>query len=68
MLKLTELAKEMELEVLVEVHTEEEIEKLNPMVDLVGVNNRNLKTFEVDVETSVRLGKLLPETMRNNFV
>ena len=63
MLKLTELAKEMELEVLVEVHTEEEIEKLNPMVDLVGVNNRNLKTFEVDVETSVRLGKLLPETM-----
>ncbi len=63
MLKLTELAKELSLEVLVEVHTEEEIEKLNPMVDLVGVNNRNLKTFEVDVETSVRLGKLLPDDM-----
>ncbi len=63
MLKLTELAKELELEVLVEVHTEEEIEKLNPLVDLVGVNNRNLKTFEVDVETSVRLGKLLPQDM-----
>ena len=63
MLKLTEIAKELELEVLVEVHTEEEIEKLNPMVDLVGVNNRNLKTFEVDVETSVRLSRLLPETM-----
>ncbi|WP_372773964.1 indole-3-glycerol phosphate synthase TrpC [Mangrovibacterium sp.] len=63
MLKLTELAKELGMEVLVEVHTEEEIEKLNPLVDLVGVNNRNLKTFEVDVETSVRLGKLLPKDM-----
>ncbi|MFV0376734.1 MAG: indole-3-glycerol phosphate synthase TrpC [Mangrovibacterium sp.] len=60
MLKLAELANELGMEVLVEVHTEEEIEKLNPLVDLVGVNNRNLKTFEVDVETSVRLGKLLP--------
>ncbi len=63
MIKLTEVAKELDLEVLVEVHTEEEVEKLNPIVDLVGVNNRNLKTFEVDIETSVRLGKLLPETM-----
>jgi indole-3-glycerol phosphate synthase len=30
-------------------------------VDIVGVNNRNLKTFEVDVETSVRLAELIPE-------
>lgn len=63
MLHLTELAKELGMEVLVEVHTEEELEKLNPLVDLVGVNNRNLKTFEVDIETSVRLGKLLPADM-----
>lgn len=63
MLHLSETAKELDLEILVEVHTEEEIEKLNPLVDLVGVNNRNLKTFEVDVETSVRLGKLLPTEM-----
>ena len=60
LLRLTETAKELDLEVLVEVHTEEEIEKLNPLVDLVGVNNRNLKTFDVDVETSVKLSKLLP--------
>ncbi len=53
-------ARELGLEVLAEIHTEEEIEKLNPMIDLIGVNNRNLKTFEVDVETSVRLSKLLP--------
>jgi len=60
---LTKVAKDLGMEVLVEVHTAEEIEKLNPMVDLVGVNNRNLKTFEVDIETSVQLGKLLPESM-----
>ncbi|HKJ40863.1 MAG TPA: indole-3-glycerol phosphate synthase TrpC [Sunxiuqinia sp.] len=63
MLRLSETAKELGLEILVEVHTEEEIEKLNSLVDLVGVNNRNLKTFEVDIETSVRLGNLLPEDM-----
>jgi len=63
MLILSETAKELGLEVLVEVHTEAEIEKLNPLVDLVGVNNRNLKTFEVDLETSVRLGQLLPDNL-----
>lgn len=63
MLELSETAKELDLEVLVEVHTEEEIEKLNPLVDIVGVNNRNLKTFEVDLETSVKLGSLLPQDM-----
>ncbi len=61
LLELTQTAKEIGLEVLVEVHSEEELEKLNSMVDLVGVNNRNLKTFEVDVQTSVRLSKLIPE-------
>ena len=61
LLELTETAKEIGLEVLVEVHSAEELEKLNPQVDLVGVNNRNLKTFEVDVQTSVRLSELISE-------
>jgi len=60
LLELTQLAKEIGLEVLVEVHSAEELEKLNPQVDLVGVNNRNLKTFEVDVQTSVELSTLIP--------
>jgi len=60
LLELTQTAKEIGLEVLVEVHSAEELEKLNPMVDLVGVNNRNLKTFEIDVQTSVRLSELIP--------
>jgi indole-3-glycerol phosphate synthase len=61
LLELTQTAKEIGLEVLVEVHSAEELEKLNPQVDLVGVNNRNLKTFEVDVQTSVQLSGLIPE-------
>lgn len=61
LLGLTLKAKELGLEVLVEVHNEEELEKLNPLVDIVGVNNRDLRTFVVDVETSVRLSKLIPK-------
>ncbi len=60
LLELTQTAKEIGLEVLVEVHSAEELEKLNPQVDLVGVNNRNLKTFAVDINTSVRLSEEIP--------
>lgn len=63
MLELARTAKELGMEVLAEVHEESEIEKINPFVDLVGVNNRNLKTFQVDLETSVRLSHLLPATL-----
>ncbi len=61
LLELAQTAKEIGMEVLVEVHSSEELEKLNPLVDLVGINNRNLKTFEVDIQTSVSLGALIPE-------
>jgi len=60
LLELTQTAKEIGLEVLVEIHSAEELEKLNPLVDLVGVNNRNLKTFEVDINTSVLLSEMIP--------
>ena len=62
LLELTQTAKEIGLEVLVEIHSAEELDKLNPMVDLVGVNNRNLKTFEVDINTSIHLSDLIPAT------
>lgn len=61
LLELTLKAKELGMEVLVEIHHEEELAKLNPQVDLVGVNNRDLRTFEVDTDTSVRLSKLIPD-------
>ncbi len=56
------LAKDTGLDALVEVHDEAELrEALDAKAEIVGVNNRNLKTFEVDVETSRRLGKLIPD-------
>jgi len=57
----SKLAKELNLEVLLEIHDEEELEKSDlSHVDLVGVNNRNLKTFAVGIETSKRLANLIP--------
>ncbi len=58
---LAKKAKSLGMEVLMEVHNEKELEKINDFVDIVGVNNRDLKTFEVDVETSVKLAKLIPD-------
>ncbi|HKI89370.1 MAG TPA: indole-3-glycerol phosphate synthase TrpC [Draconibacterium sp.] len=58
---LAKEAKSLGMEVLMEVHNAEELEKVNDFVDIVGVNNRNLNTFEVDVETSVNLAKLIPD-------
>lgn len=56
-------AKSLGLEVLLEVHNEEELQKsLMPSIDLFGVNNRNLKTFEVDLETSKALAPLIPDS------
>jgi indole-3-glycerol phosphate synthase len=57
---LAGLAKSLELEVLLEVHNEEELEHICDEVDLVGVNNRNLKTFEVSLQQSVSLSKQIP--------
>ena len=54
-------AKLLGLEVLLEVHDEEELQRsLDPGIDLVGVNNRNLKTFEVDLQTSKSLCEKIP--------
>lgn len=54
---LAATAKSLGLEVLLELHDESELEHVCPEVDLVGVNNRNLKTFAVDLEHSVRLAE-----------
>lgn len=59
----SELAKSLNLEVLLEVHDETELKKsLLDSVDMIGVNNRNLKTFEVSLETSKALSQLIPDT------
>jgi indole-3-glycerol phosphate synthase len=52
------------LEVLLEVHDEQELKSnLEVGADLIGVNNRNLKTFEVGIEVSKRLAKMIPDNV-----
>ena len=59
--RLAEMAHSLGLEVLLEVHSEEELEYATDSIDLIGVNNRNLGSFHTDVENSFRLAERLPE-------
>jgi indole-3-glycerol phosphate synthase len=60
-LELATKAHQLGLEVLLEVHNAEEIHHANEFVDLMGVNNRNLKTFEQNIQTSFDLADLIPD-------
>lgn len=63
--RFSEVAKSLGLEVLLEVHNLEELEKsIMPSLDMLGVNNRNLKTFEVSTDISKQLSEKIP----NDFV
>lgn len=59
---LAAFTKSIGLETLLEIHNEEELEHICDEVDLVGVNNRNLKTFEVDINTSLQLIDKIPKS------
>jgi indole-3-glycerol phosphate synthase len=55
------VASDLGLDVLLEVHNEEELEAaLQTDCELIGINNRNLKTFVTDLDTTSRLAKLIP--------
>ena len=58
--ELAEQAHELGLEVLLEIHSTEELPYINSQIDMVGINNRNLGTFYTDVENSFRLAGQLP--------
>lgn len=60
----TDLAKSLQLEVLLELHDETELNHVYHKVDMVGINNRNLKTFEVDIDQSIRMA----EKIGNDFI
>ena len=60
-LELASKAHELGLEVLLEVHNEQELGHANDFVDMLGVNNRNLKTFEQSIQTSFDLAALIPD-------
>ncbi|CAN5878158.1 indole-3-glycerol phosphate synthase TrpC [soil metagenome] len=58
--QLAGLAKDLGLEVLLEIHDENELGHICDEVDMVGINNRNLKNFQVDIDHSVKLAKMIP--------
>jgi len=60
-LSLAEIAHSLELEVLLEIHNEAELAHLNPQIDMLGVNNRNLGTFHIDINNSFRLMEQMQE-------
>ena len=62
--QLAEFAQSLGLEVLTEIHSADQLDKLSPDINIVGVNNRNLKTFEVSTQTSKDLSPLIP----NQFI
>ena len=58
--ELAKKARSLGLDVLLEIHNEDELKHINQWVDVVGVNNRDLKTFVTDVNVSFRLGDKIP--------
>ena len=60
---LSKLAKSFDLEVLIEIHDLEELNKVCiDSIDIIGINNRNLKTFDVNIETSLNLVEKIPSS------
>ncbi|MDO9257439.1 MAG: indole-3-glycerol phosphate synthase TrpC [Bacteroidales bacterium] len=58
--QFTELAHKLGMEVILEVHASHELEKVYKNVDVIGVNNRNLETMQIDIATSKSMSKLIP--------
>jgi indole-3-glycerol phosphate synthase len=58
--QLAGFAKDLGLGVLLELHAEEELEHICSATEFIGINNRNLKTFEVDIERSLKMAQKIP--------
>ena len=58
--RLAAFARSLQLEVLLELHAEEELDHVCDATELVGINNRNLKTFAVDIERSLKMAERIP--------
>ncbi len=58
--QLAGFAKNLGLSVILELHAEEELAHICDETDFIGINNRNLKTFEVDIDRSLRMAEQIP--------
>jgi len=58
--RFTDLTHKLGMEVILEVHAEQELEKVYDKVDVIGINNRNLETMQIDIDTSKTMSKLIP--------
>jgi len=59
--ELAAYATSLQLEVLLEIHTEQELQHICDETSIVGINNRDLKTFTVDINRSIELSKKIPD-------
>jgi indole-3-glycerol phosphate synthase len=59
-MKLAQLARSIGMEVLLEIHDPGELDKMNQYVNILGVNNRNLKTFEINTDLSEEMAEKIP--------
>lgn len=59
--KFTDTAHQLGMEVLLELHDMNELDRFNPEVDMVGINNRNLSTFVTDTDVSLQMASALPD-------
>lgn len=64
-LTLAQTAHELQLEVLLEIHDASELGHLNPFIDMLGINNRNLGTFDTTLNHSFHLAETLSELKRD---
>lgn len=58
--RLAAIAKNLGLEILLELHDEKELDHICDETKIIGINNRNLKTFEVDIEKSLKMAEKIP--------
>ena len=63
-INFSKIAKSLKLEVLLEIHNENELIKINNYIDCIGINNRNLNNFTVNINNSINLANKIPD----NFI